>query len=604
MAAASDVPAVRSDYHLARMIAGSAQRFADRPATRVEGPDGSWQVWTYREFHERIRTLAAALVAGGLGLGDRVAILSGNRPEWSLADFAVLAAGGITVPVFANSTVEQVRHVLTDSGARIAFVAGQREAELVRQADAGVELVSFDAVAGATALAELMARDSSAHAAEVQRRTDQGRADHVATIVYTSGTTGLAKGVMLTHGGFGNQQEAINDCWDFRPTDHSLCFLPLAHALERDWSYHVFSRGCMNTYVTNPKDVARMLTRARPTLLVSVPMLFEKVRWGVYQQASGPVARQVLGWALLVGRRNQQAAVRGARASLAWRLQLPLADRLVLSSIRTAVGGNKTLMVAGGAPQRQEVEEFYSAAGILLGQGYGLTESGPMMTIYSPTRYRFGTVGFPIKGNQIRVADKGELLVRGPSVMKGYWNNPEATAQVMTDGWLHTGDVGSIDADGFVRITDRLKDIIVTGNGKNVAPQAVEGALMLDGGVEQAVVIGDARPCLVAVVQHSRALWQQLADRLGLPPDRSAPADLAADQRVLQRLTERAAAATAHLPHHEQVRAVIPAVDRFGAAGGLVTSTLKVRRREVEKAFAAEIDRTYAELRRRRRPTA
>ncbi|GAA1394213.1 AMP-dependent synthetase/ligase [Luteococcus peritonei] len=595
----------RSDFHLARMIARSAERFPERPATRVEAADGSWQVWTYADFHRRIQRLAAAMVDAGLELGDRVVIFSGNRPEWSMADFAVLAAGGITVPVFANSTVEQVRHVVTNSGARAAFVAGPREAELVREATRGIDdllLCSFDEVDGVLPLAELMDRPVEQHLDEVRRRTEQGRSDHVATIVYTSGTTGVAKGVMLTHGGFGNQQEAIDDCWDFRPEDHSLCFLPLAHALERDWSYHVFRRGCMNTYVTNPKQVARLLAKARPTLLVSVPMLFEKVMTGVRDQASSPLQRRVLDWALAVGAANQAAAVRGERAPLHQRIQLPFADRLVLARIRSAVGGNKTLMVAGGAPQRQAVEEFFSAAGILLGQGYGLTESGPMMTIYSPTRYRFGTVGFPIKGNQIRIGEGGELMVKGPSVMKGYWNNPEATAQVMTpDGWLHTGDAGSIDADGFVRITDRLKDIIVTANGKNVAPQAVEGALMLDGGFDQAVVIGDARPCLVAVVQPSQELWQQLARELDL---QGGPTAWAEDQRVLQALTERAERATAHLPHHEQVRAVVPVADQFSMSSGLVTSTLKVRRREVEKAFAEQIEQTYAELRRRRRPSA
>lgn len=593
-----------ADFHLARMIADSAARFADRPATRVEAPDGSWQVQTYRDFHAQIQQLAAVLVARGLEPGDRVAIFSGNRPEWSLADFAVLAAGGIVVPIFAVSTAEQVRHVLTDSGSTRVFVAGQREAELVRQATEGLaapELVSFDQTEGVTSLAELLAgldpEQATTHLQEVERRTAAGRSDHVATIVYTSGTTGLAKGVMLTHGGFGNQQEAIDDCWNFRPTDHSLCFLPLAHALERDWSFHVFHRGCMNTYCTNPKQVARLLAKARPTLLVSVPMLFEKVMSGVWAQASSRSSRRVLRWALGVGAANQRAHVRGQRPSLAQRLQLPLADRLVLSRIRSAVGGNKTLMVAGGAPQRREVEEFFSAAGILLGQGYGLTESGPMMTIYRCDRFRFGTVGFPIKGNQIRVADNGELLVRGPSVMKGYWNNPAATAEVLQDGWLHTGDIGSIDPDGFVRITDRLKDIVVTANGKNVAPQAVEAALMADPGFGQAVVVGDARPCLVAVVEPTTDCWRELADEFR--PGAS-PQELAQLPQVVDRLAERAALATAQLAHHEQVRGVVVSVDRFSLSGGLVTSTLKVKRRAVETAFEKEIERTYRELARRR----
>ncbi|MEL4503335.1 long-chain fatty acid--CoA ligase [Luteococcus sp. H138] len=594
-------PVDESTFHLARMIADSATRFADRPATRVEGSDGSWQVDDYPTFHAKILGLARALVARGLQPGDRVMVFSNNRPEWSVCDLGALSAGLIVVPVFATSTAAQVRHILTDSGARLAFVAGQREADLLGQAcgdDVTVDAISFDPVPGLASVADLLAEDNAAYADEVAARVAAGRPEDVATIVYTSGTTGIAKGVMLTHGGFGNQLAAIDDCWDFQPEDHSVCFLPLAHSLERMWTFHLFHCGCQNTYCPNPKKIGELLPKAQPTLLVSVPMLFEKVMAGATEKASGAAARQTMEWALRVGGQCQRAYRKGKQPALYWRSQLPLADKLVLSKIRQAVGGSKTLMVSGGAPLRREVEEFFSAAGILLGQGYGLTESGPMMTIYRNNNYKLGTVGFVIKGSDLSIADGGEILVRGGSVMKGYWNNPEATAAAIRDGWLHTGDVGYVDPEGFVTITDRMKDIIVTANGKNVAPQAVEAALMADPIFEQTVVVGDARPCLVAVVQPSRDGWKTLADELGLADD---PQQLTRNPTVVEALRARVSKLTEELAHHEQVRGVVLANDRITMASGLVTSTMKLKRRDIEKVFAKEIEQLYAELRRTRR---
>lgn len=581
------------DHHLARMLFASAERFASRPATRVLAGDGSWHVQTYQAFAHRIRHIAAGLAAQGIQPGDRVALYSGNRPEWSEVDFAVLANGAIVVPVFATSSVDEVRHILTDSGARLVVVAGAREAERVRATGLELPLVSFDPAEGAMGLDELASQVTPELFAEVERRTAAGRGDDVATIVYTSGTTGPAKGVMLTHGGFGNQQDAIDDCWDFDEFDCSVSFLPLAHSLERDWSFHVFHVGALNTYCTDPKTIGELLPKAQPTCLVSVPMLFEKVMAGVFEAAASPAQRRTLEWALRVGGQCQRAYRKGKEPARYWRTQLPLADRLVLSRIRAAVGGNKKLMVSGGAPLRREVEEFFSAAGILLGQGYGLTESGPMMTIYRPDRYKLGTVGFTIKGNRMAIGDGGEILVSGPSVMKGYWGQPEQTAQVLVDGWLHTGDVGHVDADGFVTITDRMKDIIVTRNGKNVAPQAVEAALLADPRLEQAVVVGDDRPCLVAVVQPTAVALQQWADELGLE---GAPDEVVRHPALRDLLAGLASQLTADLAHHEQVRGVVPVSNLITMSSGLVTSTMKVRRGRVEQRLRAEIDASYARI--------
>lgn len=589
--------------HVAHLFHDVAQRHATRPATRVRSGD-SWRVQTYRELHERVRGVARALVDAGVQRGDRVAIFANNCPEWTEVDLACTTVGAVPVPIYATSTPEQIAHIVNDSGARLLFAAGESEVQRVRQATTpDLELViGFTPVEGVTPLDDFLAATAGRRDLDdlVDERLAAASPDDLYAIIYTSGTTGDPKGVMLTHAAMCAEVHALDEFFDPSPDDHSLCFLPLSHALERGWSTYVMSHGCMNTYVPNAKQVAEMMVLARPTLMVSVPRLYETVYNTARAKASAsPVKQRIFDWALSVGAACQHEYRAGRRPSAVRLAQLAVADRLVLGSIREAMGGAKTVLASGGAPLRQEIEEFFSAVGILLCQGYGLTEAAPLVSFNAPDAYRFGTAGRVMPGGRLRLGDDGEIQYSGPNVMSGYWNNPQASAEAFVedaDGtrWLRTGDVGEIDEQGYLRITDRLKDIIVTSNGKNISPQPIEGLLLSDPLFEHAVLLGDNRPCLTLLVKPSVPGLAEIADGLGLHGMQ--PSDLVREPRVVEAIRERVMAQTARLPHHEQIRDLRVLMEDFTMDNGLLTPTLKVKRREVEKRFQAVIDDMYTRL--------
>ncbi|AKT51624.1 AMP-dependent synthetase/ligase [Arsenicicoccus sp. oral taxon 190] len=587
-----------AEDHLARLYARVMVEHADRPATRVL--DDESLTWTYAQLASRVRALAETLVRHGVTSGDRVAILSPNTPQWSVVDLAALAVGAVVVPVYPTSTPEQARHVLAHSGAVAVFVGDEPLLELVRGIRDELPDLRLVGCVADVAGDDLLGRwsdlvtpaDDSAYgspgdpahgaaddaAAEVDRRTAAGRPDDLATIIYTSGTTGVPKGVALSHATLLHQLHAVDAFFGFGPHDQSLAFLPLSHALERAWTFFVLSHGALNTYVRDPRTVADQLVRARPTALVAVPKLYETVYAVAHAMAAkSPVRQRIFDWAIGVGTEVGRRRLAGEEPSRSLRLRLRLADRLVLHNIRDAVGGLKSVLAAGGAPLRREVEEFFWAGGLLVCQGYGMTETGPLMTFNCPAAVRFGTVGRVIQDGELRVGEKGELLYRGPNLMSGYWRDEEATAQALADGWLRTGDVGEVDEDGFVTVTDRLKDLIVTLQGKNIAPAPIEGRIAEHPAVEHAVVIGDRRPCLVALVR--------LAD--------GAAGELDDVRRHVEEIN-------AGLPSQERIRAVEALDVEPTIESGLLTPTLKVRRRALEERCADQLDRLYAEVAARR----
>ena len=398
---------------------------------------------------------------------------------------------------------------------------------------------------------------------------------------------------MLRHRGFTYQCDVLDDFFDITPDDHSLCFLPLSHALERAWSYHVLTHGCMNTY-TDAAAVAKMLVLAEPTMLVSVPRLYEKVVSTARDKVAGsPARKKIFDWALLVGGQCQRAYRKGKKPKAYWLAQLPLADKLVLSSIRAAMGGPKKVLASGGAPMRLDVEEFFSACGMLLLSGYGLTECSPLLSFPSPDAFKFGTAGRVLPGGEVRMGPDSEIWFRGPNLMEGYWGLPEATAAAIDDeGWLHTGDVGYVDVDGYVVITDRIKDLIVTSNGKNIAPAPIEGMLMADPLFEQAVILGDNRPYLTLLVTPSLPHLEDLASHLHIPfTDKT---ELLGNQQIAEELKHRVGVMTSRLPSYEQIKDLRILPEGFTMDNGLLTPTLKVKRREVEKRFADLIESMYA----------
>ena len=590
--------------HVSHLFASAVAAHPGRVATRVREGLG-WRTQTYRDLDRAVRATARALVAAGIERGDRVAIFAANSPEWTEADLATLLVGAVPVPIYATSTPEQVSHIVNDSGARLLFAGGATELDRVRRANTpNLERLVTLAETGddhTPALAGFRERVAARPDldAEVDERFAAASPDDLASIIYTSGTTGSPKGVMLPHRALAAQVHALDSFFVITPDDHSLCFLPLSHALERAWTTVVLSHGCMNTYVPNAKDVADLMVLARPTMMVSVPKLYEKVYATARETVAASRLKQgIFDWALGVGAEAQRARREGRTPPAHLRAQVRLADRLVFSGVRDAMGGPKKVLACGGAPLRVEVEEFFAAVGLPILQGYGLTEAGPLISFNAPDAVRTGTVGRVMPGGEVRIGPESEIQYRGPNVMTGYWNDPEATAAVLEDGWLHTGDVGHVDPDGFLVITDRIKDIIVTVGGKNVSPQPIEGMLLADPLFEHAVLLGDNRPCLTLLVKPSLPHLHDLAARLGVSA--AGPDELLSHPAVVEELRRRVQHLTERLPSHEQIRDLRLLRDDFTMDNGLLTPTLKVKRREVEKRFQHLIDEMYARIAERR----
>lgn len=606
------------ESHLAHMFRATVANHGFRPATRVR-QGGQWIIRTYAETGRRVAGLARAFVTPGLltedGLqrGDRISLFAGNCPEWIEAGLAGMTIGVIPVPIYPTSTPDQIVHIVTDAGVRVIITAGPKELDRILEARdqmPGLETVILinpaDQVGdhdGLTVLSLEQVRQAGVSEeiqTVVEERMGQSCPDDVAALIYTSGTTGEPKGVMISHRAALAELQALDAFFDVTPADHSLSFLPLSHALEWGWSMAVIRHGCLNTFVPNPKTISAMLAEVRPTLFVSVPKLYEQVMSVAREKVSdSPAKLKIFEWSIRIGREWWQAEQEGRRPSVSLRARHGVADRLVLKAIRDAIGGPKTVLAAGGAPLRKEVEEFFAACGLLVCQGYGLTEASPLVSFNSPGGYKFGTAGRPLVGSQMTTTEDGEILYRGPNVMKGYWKAPEATAAAIEDGWLHTGDIGHIDEDGFLVITDRLKDIIVTLNGKNISPQPIENSLMKDPLFEHAVLLGDNRPCLTLLVKPSLPQVEELAERLHIT-SMTGP-EMLRSEELAEEIRRRVAEITEKLPHQEQIRDLRVLWDEFTTDNGLLTPTLKVRRREVEKRFTEIVEEMYARLAARRR---
>ncbi len=578
---------------------------AERPAAVAmrHQQDDRWLETTYGTMAARIERLAAALVALGVQPGERVGIFAPNMPEWIIADYAALSIRAVSVPIYATSTAEQAGLIVADSGLKVLFAgtAAERDAalEIVGSCPDLQWIVTMDPSLPAAngrlcALADLESRPvEPAAAAELARRRAQATADDLAAIIYTSGTTGEPKGVMLRHRNFVNQYSTIDTRFSVGPDDRSLCFLPLSHAYERTWSAYVFLKGASNTILSNPRQVVTAIADARPTVMVSAPRLYEKVHAAIHArvEAAPPLRRRLFGWAIGVGHRWWTAHYAGTPVGTGLRLQHALADRLVLRRIRDAVGGPKNFFSSGGAALSSEVEEFFLSVGLLICQGYGLTETAPMLTCNAPGAFRFGTVGRPIDDVEIRISDEGEVLARGPNVTEGYYRKPEANRESFSDGWFRTGDIGHLDPDGYLVITDRIKDLIITSGGKNVAPQRIESIVGKDHYIDQLAVIGDRRSAIAAIVVPAFESLLEFAREKKLA---------FADHEELIRLPEvielyrrRIREQSLSLAPFEKIRRFTLVARQFSMQTGEITPTLKVRRKVIAEKYHELIERMY-----------
>ncbi len=563
--------------------------------------DDTWNQFTYSEVADQVGQVASGLLSLGVQPGERVALFSENRPEWAIADLASLTISAVTVPIYATNTAEQAAYILNQSGAQVVFVGDPDQLAAIESVAARcpnlahIIMLTGDATEYTMTLTRLRelgaAKDRSE---ELEQLRAAYKTEQLASLIYTSGTTGEPKGVMLSHANFVHQVEAIDTFFDVGPDDRSLCFLPLSHVYERTWSYFIFSQGAQNYYLSNPKAVVDYLPEVKPTAMVSVPRLYEKVYAGVMSKAesASPLRKRLFDWALNVGGRFAATQNNSDKPGLALRASHALADRLVLAKIRDVVGGPKNFFSAGGAPLSSTIEEFFLAAGLLVCQGYGLTETSPMVTCNSPGRFRFGTVGHPVPGCEVRIGDDGEILVRGDNVMLGYYENPEATAEVLRDGWLHTGDIGRIDDDGFLLVTDRLKDIIITSGGKNIAPQRIETVVGRDHFVEQIAVIGDRRKFVSALIVPVFDVLEKYAAEHGI--EYGSRQELVTNPEIMAVFKERIDRQSEELAQYEKVKAFVLLDREFSQDDREITPTQKIRRRIVEKSFSDEIEAMYA----------
>ncbi len=590
--------------HLGAMIQASCRRGGERSAM-LHQRDGAWQPISYRQLGETVRRLARAFADRGLGPGDAVGIISPNRPEWAIADFAAQTVQAVTVPIYTTSSARQITYILDDADVKLLLVGDAALLELVLAAVAAARrrpaLVLCDrcdatATSGAASLDQVLAAVAAPFTeAEVEARLAAASLDDVATVIYTSGTTGEPKGAMLTHRNFAHQATSLDVGFSVGPGDRSLCFLPLSHVYERSWSYYVFRVGAENAYLADPRQVIAAMQELQPTVMVSVPRLYEKIHATACDRVehASPLRRALFRWALAIGWAANSRRAAGVPLGPWLALRHRVADRLVLAKIRAIVGGSKNFFSAGGAPLAREIEEFFFSAGLLVCEGYGLTETSPMISYNAPGAFRFGTVGRPIPGCELRIATDGEVQVRGPNVMQGYLNKPEATAEAFVDGWFRTGDVGELDGDGFLRITGRIKDLIITSGGKNIAPQAIETAIGKDHFIEQVAVVGDRRKYVAALVVPAFATLEEWARRHGIAW--SSRAELVAHPEVVAFYRHRIDAQSSELAAFEQVKRFTLLPAELTQAGGELTPTLKIRRAVVADTYRAEIEAMFVD---------
>jgi len=565
---------------------------------------GAWESIPSAELLRRVAGLSMALVELGIKPGDRVGLFSANRPEWHAADFAISGAGGVTVPVYFNESPDRMTFILKHSGARVIFVAGQEqlkkflpcraqlpELEQVIVADGGAEIPSEY-----LRYETLIASTGGAEVAAYRMRAAQVLPGQLCTIIYTSGTTGEPKGVMLTHNNMSSNVTDSCATFDFKPaSDVALSFLPLAHVYGRMLDYIYLFNGVTVAYVENVDAVAQALLEIHPSVIAAVPRFFEKIYAKLMEQGSkaAGMKRKLFDWSVDVARRAAPWRSCGKGASPLLRAQWALADKIVYKKIRAGTGGRLRMVFSGGAPLSKELGDFFWAIGIPIYQGYGLTETSPILTSNYPQN-RSGSSGRPIPNVLIRIAGDGEILAKGPCVMQGYYKSSDATREVIDDeGWFHTGDIGYVDADNYLFITDRKKDLIKTAGGKFVAPQPIENALKTSPYIMNAMIVGDQRKFVVAlIVPNATTVSAKLQDQ-GV---RFASHDeMAAHPAVRSLIEAELKRLTAHLAQWETIKRFALLPEDFTFDNGSLTFTLKLKRRVVEKNYREIIDKLYAD---------
>ncbi len=592
--------------HLTRMILDRVQKYGQRPALFFKA-NGQWEHLTWQEMGEQIKSVSRALLQFGLKEQERVGIYSLNKPQWTISDYGIMGVRGITTTIYATNSVRETEYIVNDAQIRLLFVGGQEQYDRVMQFfdkneyleqvvvfDRSVKLrdnkhsLYFDDF--------LQSGRNASNAQEVEERLQAATEDDIATIIYTSGTSGEPKGVMLTQANIFSQITALDPLFDISEDDIELCFLPFSHSYQKSSTHWTQSHGVTVYYCENPKEILEYFKEVRPTFMVGVPRLYEKMYATVYArlEEASDFKRKLFDWAIAIGKDYQYKIFGRQKVPMSLRLKHALAKALILNKIRAIMGGRLNFFSAGGAPLSQEIEEFFFAAGIFIAQGYGLTETSPVVTCNRKDRFKFGTPGTVVSVCKVKIADDGEILVKGQNVMKGYFRKPELTKEVFTeDGWFKTGDIGYLDDEGFLHITDRKKDIIITAGGKNIAPQHIESLLGQDYYIEQIAIIGNKRKYLTALIVPAFDALKEYAQSHGI--SFSSPEELVNNKQIIDFYAERLEQHSHSLASYERIKKFRLLAQPFSQEKGEITPTLKIKRRVIEENYKSIIEDMYAE---------
>jgi long-chain acyl-CoA synthetase len=564
--------------------------------------EGRYQPISTEEFGRRVRHLCLGLKDLGLRRGDKVVILSENRPDWVIADHANLCLGAITVPIYTSLVPEQIKYIIEDSDAQAVFVSSEdlwKKIEAIKPSLGQVRYyISFleTTPAGVLSLSEVMTRGrilEEKDPALFESLVKEVKPEDEASLIYTSGTTGLPKGVVLTHSNFLSNVQTVSTIIEFSDKDTVLSFLPLSHVLERMVTFTYIFKGCQIAYAESLETVAENLLEIRPHIMVSVPRVFEKIYAKVMDNvlSSSTVKKRIFYWALKVGKEYGRRKLNKEKIPGGLQRKRNLAHKLVYSKIIEKTGGRVRFFVSGGAPLSKDIAEFFYALGLVILEGYGLTETSPVVSVNTFADIRLGTVGKPIPGVEVKIAPDREILTRGPHVMKGYYRKEAETREAFEGGWFHTGDIGHIDKDGFIVITDRKKDIIVTAGGKNVAPQPIENILKTNPYISNAVVVGDRRRFVCALIVPNFEKLEKYAWSAGIPF--ASRAELIRNEQVVNFLKAEVDRATPNLAQYERVKRIAILDRDFEIDKDEMTPTLKVRRNIIERQYRSIIDALY-----------
>jgi long-chain acyl-CoA synthetase len=567
----------------------------DLPRVMTYRQGSTWINLSSRELYRKVAATAKALQIWGIAKGHRVAILSENRPEWAIADYAALAIGAVVVPIYTTLTPDQVAFLLRDSGTRVIFLSSRtqlKKIQAIRDNTPLERIVMMDEVIPPEAdpMEAIMADGPEGRDDAFDALAKSIKPDDLATLVYTSGTTGNSKGAVITHGNMAaNLSHSLDNFPLSQGQERLISFLPLSHITARHLDYAMMNQGVMMAYCPNVDMITAMMREIHPTVFVAVPRVYEKVASTVKGKAAEGFKRKVYDWAMQVGAAHQAEVLVGKTpTAISWKL----ANKLLFSKVREAMGGEVKYFISGGAPLGRELAEWYARIGIRIHEGYGLTETSPVIALNNPQQHRLGSVGPILKNLEVRVASDGEILVRGPSVFKGYWNLPTATAEAFEGDWFKTGDVGNLDAEGYLSITDRKKDLIKTSGGKFIAPQPIEGSLKVNPMVAEAALVGEKRRFPAVMILPNFALLEEWAKKNSVIYE--GRDQLCTDPRVVEMYTQIVEQVNGKLAQYEKMKKLLILPTEISVADGTMTASMKLRRRHLEAKFRDQIDAMYA----------